>query len=396
MQNYATGDSHQDVVLLLLDYLNGSWFTTANINSYLEDLSRKLTETRTPASVLLLSTKGLVEAHSFTTDMQSFNRAIQQIGSKNSKGNTITAARGVGWTNALAATTDVEATTIFREYALPTRLIEQIKLDRAAMTQQALEQLAESYRGIPGRKKLIWISTGFPLGLTPTQLSSRPANPLLDANPLTEFQIQEKASRAWRALSDANISVYPIDSNGAAITNSPSADFSKGPFGAPTAISIGTNTMSLMEVAKRTGGRFCTDEPDTCLKKALVDGPHYYVLGFYLSKEPKPGWHKLKVKVRRPETSVRAREGFFAGDRPQEQESKDRVLTALASPLDYTSVPLRLRWNTGTLDGKRAVQLVLNSPPGGVELNPEDSSLNLDILAYVRQLGAAEGKSFPA
>jgi hypothetical protein len=75
---------------------------------------------------------------------------------------------------------------------------------------------------------------------------------------------------------------------------------------------------------------------------------------------------------------------------------KEEVLTALASPLDYTSVPLQLTWSAlSTLGKDTQVDLTLVSPPGGVGMNAEDSRINVDCLAFIRPVGKTEGNSFP-
>ncbi len=129
-----------------------------------------------------------------------------------------------------------------------------------------------------------------------------------------------------------------------------------------------------------------------------MDGTHYYVLGFYLHGNNKPGWHKLKVSVNQSNAGVRARDGFMIGIEPgkKPETEKDEVLTALAAPLDYTSIPLRLTWSALPVQGGDSqVELALSSPPGGVSFDPDDSRVNLDYLAFIRPVGKTEGKTFP-
>jgi len=71
-------------------------------------------------------------------------------------------------------------------------------------------------------------------------------------------------------------------------------------------------------------------------------------------------------------------------------------LPALASPFDYTSVPLRLSWRKVDVSaGKTQLEFVLKSPPGGISVRPEDSMMNIDCLAFVRPSGKVDGESFP-
>jgi hypothetical protein len=306
-------------------------------------------------------------------------------------------------------------------------MLNSANLDRATMAADAVEQIAHAFGGIPGRKKLIWFSTGFLVGET------RLRNTALDAvstDIFADFKINDRRTRAWKALSDANIAVYPIDSNGG---QNPSwnerFDMERGgdrlnKAAPPRSVPLGSDLPSLMDVANRTGGQMCTDLPNACIKRIQADAVHYYILGFYLHGDQKPGWHKLKVNVEQPDTSARTREGFVVGDAdrfksstsPKTASSKDSkkdaerqtvkaaldkeiVITALASPLDYTSIPLQLRWSrlpSTEKAPKSQIEFVLTSPPGVITVDPVDSGMNLDYLAFVRPVGKVEGESFPS
>ena len=76
--------------------------------------------------------------------------------------------------------------------------------DQVYITQAALEAIAEHLSGLPGRKKLVWISGSFP-AIPPTQRS----NLGLTANEYLDFGPQ--INHAIRALNGANVAVYPID-----------------------------------------------------------------------------------------------------------------------------------------------------------------------------------------
>ena len=406
VQNFATTNAHQDIVVILLDFLNGSWSTAARMRAYLKDVGKVLEESKTPASVLMLTPKkGLLQVHSFTTDTRGFVDAVQRW-ADHAGGQSWQQRMVDSWSNPFAATDVETGAGLLHQYAFGSDFADQMKLDKAEMTLQALEQVAEAYRGIPGRKKLVWMSTGFPTGLDVNQVSS--GNTIS-----TEFHIRDKAIRSWQALSDANIVVYPVDTNG--VTNPGwearfSAAHGRGVL-PPPSLEVTTNTSSLLEVAARTGGKTCTDSPNVCLGKALADSPHYYVLGFYLHGNPKPGWHKLKVQVSTADANVRARAGFMVGQEalpgrevksaktakesgPAKQE--DVVLTALASPLDYTSVPLTLSWALKSAKpSEQGVEILVSSPPGAIGISPDTQSVSLDMLAYVREPGKEDGETFP-
>ena len=98
--------------------------------------------------------------------------------------------------------------------------------DQVYITQAALEAIAEHLSGLPGRKKLVWISGSFP-AISPSgrsSLSGGTLNEYLDFTPQIKHSIE--------ALNGANVAVYPIDPRG--ITTGVVAA-SKGPTRSPAA-----------------------------------------------------------------------------------------------------------------------------------------------------------------
>jgi VWFA-related protein len=400
VQNYAEADAHQDIVVLLLDFLNGSWSTSVRIRGELNDIARQFADTRTRVTLLLLSHKGLIQVHSFTSDLGDLAKGIEHWSSHTLMDGAHGWSSLPEWSSPLAPTGDFRSSASLQEFAVPSNFADQAKLDRAAMTAQALEQIAGAFRGIPGRKKLIWLSTGFPSALL--EAGSRIEPDVVR----TEFVVNDKAIRAWKALSDASIVVYPIDSNPVGVSSHPdrfSAQTTPGArelrFQSSAQAEISSNIPSMMEAAQKTGGTLCGLRYSLCVRRAVEDAPHYYVLGFYLPAGTKPGWHKLKALVHQANATVRAREGFIVGDAtaPSGESQQDLLLTAMASPLDFTSVPLRLQWSATPVSiGQVQLELVLRSPLGGVTLNPQDQSMNLDYFALVRPVGKTEGQSMSA
>jgi hypothetical protein len=82
------------------------------------------------------------------------------------------------------------------------------QIDVARQAQEALitledfQQLALYFGGVPGRKSLIWASTGFPFALGTIAQANTPG---------TLFSDWE---RTCRMMTDANIAVYPVDIGG--------------------------------------------------------------------------------------------------------------------------------------------------------------------------------------
>src|SRR5208283_3615033 len=119
--------------------------------------------------------------------------------------------------------------------------------------------------------------------------------------------------RTMQMLSDSSISVYPVDARGL-LTFFPGANTSR--LNGITAVNkaVFEATRDTMEgFADMTGGKafYNRNDLDVAFQKAADDSSTYYMLGYYLDKNAKPGWHKLHVKTKSGGHEVRARNGFF-------------------------------------------------------------------------------------
>jgi hypothetical protein len=158
------------------------------------------------------------------------------------------------------------------------------------------------------------------------------------------------------------------------------------------------NTME--DFAYMTGGRAFYNRNDLtgAFGKAADDSTQYYMLGYYLDKNPKPGWHKLHVKVKTKGVNVQARNGFFvtAGDR-QAADKKMDVSLALASPLDYTAIPITVLWDSKTqpAGGKKKVAYRILLPPEADVVNDRDNNhVSLEMIAVARTASGATADQY--
>lgn len=398
-QNYAPAGNGQDVYVLVLDFLNLDPLARQDIRRQLPSVVRVFAESRTRVSVLVLSFAGLVQLHSLTSEIDDLVEAVDQWSTEMSPNKTEGQSSIETWANPLTPTTSEQLRGKLHQFAvLPEdvdrslAVVAPSQIDRNATTKRALEQIRGSYGGIPGRKKLIWMSSSYYPG----------------------------------GMSDANIVVYPLltrtgrvdGPNPSSLMSETLLNFSaNGPWdwsrqattrgGCPVTwlppSSIWTSTGIPQQGA-------CLSAPALCVRQVLQDASHYYLLGFYLSDRIKQGSHRLEVRVQQPGAKVRFRERFaIMAAAPLHNAKRSRAefstfqvseegdfKVALASPLDYTLLPLRLHWSGARTDDDRvAVELTLSSPPNGVSPAPEDGSLNLSYVAYFRPAGTKEGRSFP-
>ena len=228
---------------------------------------------------------------------------------------------------------------------------------RIGNTLAALKALANSVAGYPGRKNLVWVSASFPFSplpedTSPVTLFDRAADPTAPpprANEIGDAAIGSQISNSFNndirrtttQLSDAQISVYPVDARGlfgSSLTDASSSglnsagllmlskDYGNAVSGTNQAIVASQNTMK--DFARETGGRVFINrnDIDNAIGIAAADGGAYYELGYYPDKKKFDGsFRRLKIAVAQPGLNVRHRSGYFAFDTakttPKERES---------------------------------------------------------------------------
>jgi hypothetical protein len=267
------------------------------------------------------------------------------------------------------------------------------------ITLQDMQQLAQHFGGVPGRKSLIWASTGFPFALGTAPSSN------------TTGTLFSDWERTFRMLSDANIAVYPVDIGGLlpgvnanTLQNLNSTVIkTSGPEGGVAARSgqmdavnsgafvdpeIGRRE-SMRQLADMTGGEafYNSNNGAELFRRAGQDSAQYYVLAYYTKEAGKPGWRKLNVKVGRDGAKVRARSGFFFHNPAGDPEATRQVeeLMAMQSELSFTSIPIRGQWQQIEPAGdNRKVHYLLSVPAGVPFIDAEhENHINYDFRVVV-------------
>ena len=217
------------------------------------------------------------------------------------------------------------------------------KKNRALLTSAALEDIARHLRGLPGRKKLVWVSGGFPIGA-------------LEVNSRHYDEFGEETARAVRALNNANVAVYAIDPRGVVAygTNpailTPNAKTGQSMFSQvqqPDPVGLNAPNIAGMNLfASGTGGRaiYATNDLVGALKTVMEDDEVVYTIGFYPTEQKMDGsYHKLSVKVDRKGVEVHHRQGYLADDNKifTPRQRREAMTDAIQNPLDSTELGLR-------------------------------------------------------
>lgn len=246
------------------------------------------------------------------------------------------------------------------------------------ITLRAMQQLSQYCAGLPGRKALLWATAGFPFSISETQSVIKIVGPRSDSL----MDVSELYRKAWKALVEAQISVYPVDVHG--VENPAYADVSisnpEAEFGSHNEWKSTETHGTFQEFAEATGGHAFYNRNDLkeAFRLAAKDNSDYYLLTYYLDRRGKrPGWHKLDVRVHREGVKVRARRGFLLAPIDSTQTSSSEVQIALSSPLDYTGITIRGQWQKvvpAPEPGKMKIVFQLTMPANFAEIDEGDNN----------------------
>lgn len=312
---------------------------------------------------------------------------------------------GGGSTEPIAATPGAGAAgSAAAQGMIAQRVLEQyIQLRSSLSTQQtrpvlaALAAISEGLRPIPGKKTLVMFSQGF---VAPETL---------------DWQVQSTIDIANRA----NVAIYIIDSGGLSGGTPKSGALVAGsPLGAISAATDmehrrraaagesvfdisrqeGLNRQQdlLYRIAEDTGGHFIKNTNDIAAGLERIDTEirSRYTLAYRSTNQNFDGsFRKVKIEVRRPDTNVLTRPGYYAIPPTQivPLSPDDRKLLAnFATMKTQPTLPLFLQLNSFlTREGVYVVPLSFEIPPAAVKFDRqgEEQRLQLEVLGVVRAEG---------
>jgi len=217
---------------------------------------------------------------------------------------------------------------------------------RGALLRSGFRGIIEHLREVPGRKNLVWISSTLPAASSDLNLAlmadARDANitpmPTADnpapspQHPETEGYYDQLRNFA-RSLSNADISVYPIDAMGLTVKGSANEEWSGADM-----------------IATETGGQavFDSNALDQHLREIVAQGSGSYQIGYYPGDAAWDGkYHHLQVKVASApqRMTVLCRKGYYAVDQSATTDTDMPILEAARSVVEAPGVgiaPFRL------------------------------------------------------
>jgi VWFA-related protein len=348
---------------------------------------------------------GMHVLHDFTSDTAALIAALKKVSSKldamnGSDTNSVrqtTANPALEQRNGFAVTyqangmtlVDLDSTALEAFARGEAPVADFARAGAVGSTLGAFQQIGHQLSGIPGRKSLFWITGSFPFDVDESGSS------ITSGTPFDAYQ------RTMQLLNDANVSLYPVDARGLVVVGEMDATMkvSREMVRALPQYMAGESqahqkTLDTMRIfADTTGGRayFNTNDLVGALSDAAKDGSSYYILSYALNtKNNRPGFRKLKVRVKDHDYHIRSREGFFVTQTtmdPLSSEGMD-IREALTSPLDYTGMPLTVKLESPVASGvKKKVGFSLLVPANAATVDASDNDrLNLEIWYVVRNV----------
>ncbi len=323
------GEEPVSATIILIDRLNTAFLD----QNYVRYQLTKFLETTTRNEPIALYAMGneLHRMVPFTTQHQQLLEAVDRMSSQNSRnlnaGDDVQAVEDAyncsstpgPCSKATAAIANIQGNAM---------------KNRAGGTSGAFAMLASILKGLPGRKKLVWISAAMPV------LNQQPE---LSVNQNFARQLYGPA----QLLNDANVALYSIDPRGGA---APLAD---------------PGISYMQQIARMTGGRAIVYNNNIAggIEQVLADTDVTYTLGFYpsLNKEDRETgdkdeagdkekdkkdsgadlYHSLRVEVDARDTEVRYRMGYSVDPPPVIRDADQRsalLLGFLADAFDATEL----------------------------------------------------------
>jgi VWFA-related protein len=415
--NQAEEQAPLRIVIILFDMLNSHFKDQVPARRQVVEYLKEDVEPGTLVCLMGLGRGGLRMYHDLTTDAKGLGTALEVAGSQGR--HAIAGNLSIGSDDKTPESASSQSFVGHGEFAETGSSGRKDRKFIVINTLEAFRNIAGAYAGVPGRKSLIWVTTGFPFTLDGYKTGSMPG---LDKDSLMD--ILPDYERTWQVLNDANVALYPVDMHGLLNTSAPDATYRMrrggsavqqlGKFSRDRQDKNADNLGTLQTFADMTGGKAFYNNNDLVagFRAAEADSNSSYLLGFYLQKDEKPGWHKIHVELSRPGMHVRARSGYFVARqdhaRPDGKDTKDvDVQLAMSSPMNFTGVPITIKWlgvvapkptdqpTTGQKQVKKTVAFQISIPSHAATIDEGDGNrVSLNFIAMARTESADEVADF--
>jgi VWFA-related protein len=390
----GSGSDYHRLNIIVLDFVNTPFSDQANARNELLKFLSEAAESGEPMCLLALTRGGLTLLHDFTDDPRLLAAALRKT-EPNTAPLIHESAVDTGHPPTGDATGAMLTKLIREQLENESQLASTEAKNTTSLTVQAFQQIANAFRGLPGRKSLIWASSGFPFSLSPpSSLMCDPACPVHQRD-----EMQSSYDNLWRMMNDSQIAIYSVDLRSSVTdTSMSSGGVRPSDIGDPQFDTDAQaqwkrqDTDSALQLfAENTGGKAFLGGNNLVqsFHQAIQDDSSYYMLGYYVSRTTtKPGWHQIVVTTARKGAHARYRNGFFLTRDTSTTSARQDVQLALISPLDFVGVPVSMSWSgskPGKSAGKTTMQFDLVMPPNFASVDESDQNhMVVDIAAVAR------------
>ncbi|HET7205461.1 MAG TPA: VWA domain-containing protein [Terriglobales bacterium] len=364
--NTIPGETRAAIVVLI-DTINSPALGGAEVRKQLLKFLADNLSSKQPLGLMILGPKGLQVVYDVKSDPKQLLQSLKSAIGDSSAASAASDPKHANDENLNSLLSD------FLTKGQPDS--NQLSENRAIeQTVRAFHQIAWSVAGIGGKKALVWVADGFPFRLDSP--SSLPGGSL-----------SMPYERALAELQDSYVSVYPVSS--VLFSQADSGNANKR-----SRLEHSSPEM-LQRFAAMTGGRAYLESKNLAsLSKELTgDNSSYYVLSYELNtRDNKPGWRQLAVKMTDPNLVASTRSGFLVTNSvfdPELSRTSELDLAA-GAPLDSSDLPIVMAWQNLTSGhaGKRA-EFALAVPASGVTLGDKNRNhFQLDVWAIAEKNGS--------
>ena len=193
-------------------------------------------------------------------------------------------------------------------------------VERLDQSLRALEEIAQSYARIPGRKNLIWVGGGFPT-IDPATIDGNDA-----------LEVKNALQHVTDVLLDTHVTLYAVDPSSSAagmteITDTTQMDFLEA---AGDGLSGNFDPFDANDdfdrLAPVTGGRIVRGRNDIAeqIGSSVDLGAHFYTIAYAPSSNSDAAaqFRKIRVVCLRSELTATTRDGYYSDESRQEGSSE--------------------------------------------------------------------------
>lgn len=263
----------------------------------------------------------------------------------------------------------------------------------------SLKNLVSSLAGVPGRKAILYVSSGLPLVAGEDVFHAIQDKWSSASSAIMEARSYDATRRYQEMIAQANanrISFYTVDAGGLRMSTSISAENSDNDSSSFVDSIYWSNLQgSLQLMAERTGGKaiYNTNDPGKGLAIVGDDFRTYYSLGYSPAHSGDGRYHKVDVRMKRKDLVVRHRDGYR--DKSPEARMADGVMSSLF--FDVESNPFGVSIERGAAtprdDGNYVVDVAVRIPIGKLTLVPEGERHRARVRVFVAAMDQKGGIS---